>query len=378
MKILIIARGYPSEQSKMNGIFEFDQAKALANNGNEVTYIALDMRSICHSRKWGVERKTIDNIKIYALNLPLGRIPKKIMEYVRIYALKIMYKKVIKESKKPDIIHSHFIQNGHAMVEALKEYKIPLVLTEHYSEMNKEELEIYYKKLGEETYKKTNLVIAVSNTLANNLSKNFNIKPEVVNNVLDLTNFNIEEKLPTDINEDFSFVSVGRLTPGKRMDLLIYSFYEAFKSNDKIKLFIYGDGSEYKRLSKIICALNMDNQIFLRGMVNRKEIAEQMKRSNSFVSASEKETFGVAHIEALAMGLPVVSTKSGGPDEFINKTNGILVPINNQKMLSKALLMMYNNHHQYNSSKLSMDIRKKFSADYISKELMERYLQLLK
>ena len=52
MKVLIVARGYPTEKYKMNGIFEFDQAKALVQAGHKVIYAAVDVRSIRRWRKW--------------------------------------------------------------------------------------------------------------------------------------------------------------------------------------------------------------------------------------------------------------------------------------------------------------------------------------
>ena len=72
MYIMIVARGYPSEKYKMNGIFEFDQAKALAQEGHKVVYAAVDVRSIRRWRKWGIEKKTIYGVELYAINIPGG------------------------------------------------------------------------------------------------------------------------------------------------------------------------------------------------------------------------------------------------------------------------------------------------------------------
>jgi len=52
MYVLFIARGYPTNKYKTYGIFEFDQAKALAKQGHKVVYAAIDLRSIRRWRKW--------------------------------------------------------------------------------------------------------------------------------------------------------------------------------------------------------------------------------------------------------------------------------------------------------------------------------------
>jgi hypothetical protein len=109
MRVLIVARGYPTKKYKMNGIFEFDQAKALVYSGVNVVYAAIDMRSIRRWRKWGIETKIVNGVKIYAINLPLGRIPKQLLRVISKFGLIYLYKKIINEQGKPDIIHAHIL-----------------------------------------------------------------------------------------------------------------------------------------------------------------------------------------------------------------------------------------------------------------------------
>ena len=70
MRIFIVSRGYPSEKYVTNGIFEFDQAKALARNGHEVIFLVNDIRSLRRKRKWGRESLEKDGVKIESLNIP--------------------------------------------------------------------------------------------------------------------------------------------------------------------------------------------------------------------------------------------------------------------------------------------------------------------
>ena len=77
MYILIIARGYPTEKYKMNGIFEFDQAKALVQAGHKVIYTAVDVRSIRRCRKWGFESFEKYGVKLKPLIFQVEGYPKQ-------------------------------------------------------------------------------------------------------------------------------------------------------------------------------------------------------------------------------------------------------------------------------------------------------------
>lgn len=152
MRVLIVARGYPTKKYKMNGIFEFDQAKALVEAGIDVVYAAVDVRSIRRWRKWGCESFVKEGVQIESINVPCGRIPINILNKVKELSLSRLYKRIVYKYGKPDIIHSHFIGMGYITAKLFNNSDIPLVHTEHYSGMNQEELSVYYKYLGSNTY----------------------------------------------------------------------------------------------------------------------------------------------------------------------------------------------------------------------------------
>lgn len=376
MKVLIISRGYPTEKFKTNGIFEFDQAKALVSNGIDVIYAAIDVRSIRRWRKWGYESFLKDGVCIEAINFPCGRIPNCFLDKVREILISKLYRRIVDKYGKPDIIHSHFIGMGYVTAKVLKKTNIPLIHTEHASGMNQKTLSKYYRNLGDNTYKYMDVVIAVSNSLANSLSENFNIGSIVIPNIVDASIFKYK---PINSNNNiYNFISVGNLIKSKKMDLLIFSFNKAFNRNKKAKLYIFGDGSERKKLQALIDELKLTNQVFLMGQVDRRVIAEKMHESHCFVLASDSETFGVAYIEAMAAGLPVIATKCGGPEDFVDDSNGILINIGSQQELVKALEDMYNNINFYNKDIISKETIRKFSSQYISKLIINEYQKVYK
>jgi glycosyltransferase involved in cell wall biosynthesis len=375
MRILIISRGFPTEKYSLNGIFEYDQAKALAQAGNEVIFVAIDVRSIRRWRKWGFVNLDKDGVHIEALNIPCGRVPKYILNKFREIALRRLYTKIVKKYGKPDIIHSHFIGVGYTAAKVFSDKGIPLVHTEHYSGMNQVELTNYYHKLGRFTYKKMTKIIAVSEYLKNNIIDKFGVEPTIVPNIVDLNKFNYE--ITKKDEAKFNFISVGNLSKNKRMDLLVNAFSNAFQNETNINLFIYGEGPERKKLEDLIDELKLTNQVFLMGLKDRKIIAKKMQESHCFVLASKLETFGVVYIEAMATGLPVIATKCGGPEDFVNRDNGILISVNNQRQLSMAMQDMKNNIGIYNNEKISSEIRMKYSPESVASQLTDIYLELL-
>lgn len=375
MNVLIIARGYPSEKHKRNGIFEFDQAKALACLGHKVVYAAVDMRSIRKKRTWGFESFERDGVSIEVFNIPIGAISQRILRTVGSIGLKKLYKKILEKHEQPDVIHAHFIGIGYTAVKVFENHKMPLVLTEHSSEMNQNSISPYMLKLGHYTYPRVNTLITVSDHLAKNLKEKFDVNPMIIPNIVDLENFHYKYKEKKSLC--FNFVSTGNLVTNKRMGYLIDAFYKAFGSNKEVYLYIFGEGPEEISLKALINKYKMENQIIMMGQVDRKLIAKQMELSHCFVLASRSETFGVAYIEAMAMGLPVIATKCGGPESFINSKNGVLVSLYDIDDLISAMVYMYNNVENYDNDFIAKQTQSQYSSNTIARSLTELYTNIL-
>ena len=84
---------------------------------------------------------------------------------------------------------------------------------------------------------------------------------------------------------------------------------------------------------------------------------------------SKTETFGVACIEALSQGLPAIATKCGGPEEFINDNNGILVPVDDVDALAESMTKMHATYECYDRTAIAEECLCKFSPSVIAKQL---------
>ena len=134
-------------------------------------------------------------------------------------------------------------------------------------------------------------------------------------------------------------ISVGRLTKEKDHETLIKAFALVKKDiSREVKLIILGDGDKRPSLEKLIHKLSLTEDVSLPGFADNPY--SYMKRSSVFVLSSLWEGFGNVLVEAMALGVPVVSTNcESGPDEILeNGKIGELVLVRDEVAMSKAII----------------------------------------
>ena len=246
MKVLIVSRGVPTAQAPLNGIFEWDQALALAQNGAEVAYMALDFRKITEFRPWGVRVYKRQGIDVFELSLPTG-IYRRGLPVLQAMCCNL-YNKVEKTWGKPQVMHTHFYFMGAIAAKLHQKTGIPWVHTEHSSKLNKPlaAISALDKKLATAALTKANRVVAVSTAYAQVLQQNFGVTATVVPNVVALDGA-LLHRMPEGA---FTWISVGRLIEGKGMHQLIDAFKELLSVHARAQLRIIGDGPEKENLQK--------------------------------------------------------------------------------------------------------------------------------
>ncbi|MCI7503576.1 MAG: glycosyltransferase family 4 protein [Clostridium sp.] len=134
------------------------------------------------------------------------------------------------------------------------------------------------------------------------------------------------------------FTAVGRLELQKNFSMLIRAFAKFHESEREYKLIIYGEGKERTNLEKLIKQLNLEGSVLLPG--RNKDVLNAINGSAAFILSSDYEGMPNALIEAMCMGMPVISTDcpSGGPRELIHDgKNGLLVEVNNIESMQNAM-----------------------------------------
>jgi glycosyltransferase involved in cell wall biosynthesis len=374
MYICIVSRGFPSNSDPFNGIFELDQAEALMNEGHKVVFLILDFRSILKKRRLGFYVKyQNDKIPSVVVSFPFGNIEKSFFVFFSKKIATIGARILIKKFGIPDVLHSHFLNISNLALEIKKLYHIPLIATEHSSSLNSDVISRSVSRLGINTYKNVDILISVSNSMRNRLLFHFGVDSYVVPNIVSLNNFKSVVLGPRiKSNNSFIFVSVGALNHNKGFDVLLKAFKDSGFPND-VFLNIIGEGELFEDLNELIIALKLQGQVKLLGYKSRAEIYDYLSNSDSFVLASRGETFGVAYIEALLIGLPIIATNCGGPKDIVNSNNGLLVSVDNIYELTNALKFLYKHAKNYNSSLISQDTIKHYSPTVVANMLHTYY-----
>jgi glycosyltransferase involved in cell wall biosynthesis len=154
---------------------------------------------------------------------------------------------------------------------------------------------------------------------------------------------------------------------------MIRSFKSHVKKYPNSKLVIGGQGPLMEQLQTQIAQLELERNVNLKGWMDKRAIKDQMLRSHAFVHSSRVETFGVVLIEAMSCGLPIVATRSGGPQEFVKAEHGYLVDVGDQERLSESLNKMVENYSDFDRVAISKYVNENFSAQGISERLGELY-----
>ncbi len=289
------------------------------------------------------------------------------------------FKKYIEKYGMPDVVHAHNAMYSGMLANAIKSiYKVPYVITEH-STWHARGL-IKDKRLHNLLYRaylKSDGVYAVSKPfcelLANKFSGvTFNYFPNVLDPFLEAYEYQTSAK---NTNGNFVFLNIAELHPKKNHKLLIDAF-AALKKQPKYahaKLWLAGSGSEYDVIKAYIESLQLQNDIIMLGLLSRQQILEAIQQSDSIVLSSDYETFGVVLIEGMLFGKPVIATKCGGPESFVNDMCGLLIETGNGQQLTDAMVRQIDSYSSYDATTIRNYTLEQFGAASFLKKIKQIY-----
>jgi len=209
----------------------------------------------------------------------------------------------------------------------------------------------FIKRLFQRTLLKiANKIISVSHKARENCMALFNLSGKnifVVHNGIDIEMISksAQENKIELLQNKFRILFNGRLIYRKGLDVLLKALViiaRELESLKNIELLVIGDGDLTDQYKQFIKENNLHNHVLFLG--EKTNPFPYFLLSDVFVLPSRSEGFPNALLEAMALGLPVISTDcETGPAEIINNNNGIIVPVDNYQELANAILKLYTN-----------------------------------
>ncbi len=230
------------------------------------------------------------------------------------------------------------------------------------------------------TATKADIVITPSIHLSN-VVNNWGVDREKIRVLYNGTKISNEQIIRKDIQNEFKFITVGRLAPFKNIDSIIEAIAELKQVNMDIFLYIVGSGPMEKSLKKLSKDLNLENNILFTGQKTPEELKKYYLDSNIYIQASGYEGLPHVLLEAINYELALISTPIGGSNEVLEGgKNGWLIDLVEGKrpdpiQLSEVMLEVM-------KSKQSRDIKIKSAKNILKEKFDEEnnfneYIRLL-
>jgi len=360
MKILFLTPWYPDEKVKNHGVFVREQASAIASV-HEVVVISskVDYSKFAFS-SYEVKQSVYGAVKEYRLVIKRSLPLYNQFNYFRI-SRKVALE--VARSFKPDIIHGNIGYPG-AFWSWLVSKKIhkPYVVTEHTFIYNNFR-SFWHRQATLFSLTRASAVIAVSTKLATEILKHCKANVQVIPNIVEISRFSIQP-FP---NSKVSIGFMGGLSSHahvKGLDVLIRVISKIDKD---FVLHIGGDGVLRAEYEKMASQLGVSGRCRFHGFVDYVDVPQFMNQLHFFVNASRFESFGIAIVEAMASGVPVVCFDNGGPSDFVNESNGILVENQNEEKLKEAIEWMIMNYHKYDRDHIRHSAETFSSMSFLNK-----------
>lgn len=195
-------------------------------------------------------------------------------------------------------------------------------------------------------YPKLNSILAVSEGVARSVSyavPKAAARVQVLYNPVDVDDLIQASNAVAELLDHPAVVAVGRLEHQKGYDILIQAHAQLIHQGIHHRLVIIGKGSRLTALKQLAISLGVEASVSFSGFLENPY--PLMKQADVFVLSSRYEGFGMVVLEALSLGLPVVSTRCpSGPEEILGDGYyGLLVPVEDPPALAEAIASLLHN-----------------------------------
>ena len=345
MKIGIVC--YPTFGG--SGVVATELGMALSKRGHEVHFIT-------YKQPVRLEQLT-GNIHFHEVN-----VPEYPLFHYQPYELALSSKLVdMVKLHEIELLHVHYaIPHAYAGYMAKKMLEaegifLPMVTTLHGTDITLVGNHPFYKPAVTFSINNSDIVTSVSQSLKSDTLRLFQVKKDiqVVPNFIDTSKYVDSvtncSRVMLASKEEKIITHVSNFRKVKRIDDVIKVFYNIQKEV-KSKLVLVGQGPEREMAEEMVYNLNIEDKVLFLGESN--EIDKVLSFSDLFLLTSQTESFGLAALEAMANGVPVISTNTGGLPE-VNKQgfSGYLSDVGDVEEMAKNAVSILQNEETLHTFK---------------------------
>ena len=383
MNILHLASWYPTKQSAINGIFIKKNIEAISKQDRQNKHYLLSLAEY-EFVSW---KQPLRLLKLLAgrrksiveeVNGLVRLKPSMVISHQKLFGTEVKQmqrqtEKMIQElGLSIDLIHAHVSYPAGAVALGMSRTKqIPYIISEQMGEFPFTYL-LPQKKLIIDAVLEARQIVALSRYQQQQI-KNFTGREAVIiPNAVDVK-MNSDE-LPPVADGIFKFVLVGLLSPVKGIDILIEAVsLLKLQAVQNFSITIVGGGKSENELKKRADDKGVKDYFVWKGICTNEDTQKIVSGCNAFVCASLHESFGVALVEALMLGLPVVATKCGGPEDTVNEMNGILTANQNPAALAEGMKWMMTNSSRFDKNEIIKNAKEKYSGEVVAASYLQLY-----
>lgn len=342
MNILIITSAFPTIRESWRGTYVLECARSLALHHN-VTVVYPERLSAANV---GNEPFFIDEYlqpRVRFLNFTYTHFPKSwLVSYVAAFR-KVLNR--VNAEQKIDVIFAHVVlPAGAAAVVWGRRLNVPVILTEHWgpagdwlkeTSMPPQLMRAIIRKI----YRRADCLTAVSDTLAEDIFTTFGTRVDAkFDQPIDCKLFRPQEDNVTPESRRRVLCVTRADDPRKGVPNLLAAWkIVAREMADSV--FLQIAAPDVQGLAAEVKRNGIGTSCELLASVPQSELATLFQKASLIVIPSRYETFGRTGAEGLACGVPVVSTKCGGPAEYITEGTGLMVPSENPGALAEAIMV---------------------------------------
>lgn len=282
------------------------------------------------------------------------------------------------------VIHAHVAYpDGAAAVALADRLGWPLIVTEHSSAVERIIAEPAIREAYAATLARAHRTLAVSGSLAAELRAEFPehaAKVDVMPNAVAVDEFgppSASDRVPDQL------LFVGYLKESKGIETLLRATAVARSLRPSVTLRLIGRAPEPamgERWRRLAVELGLEDAVTFEGAADRQGIVAAMREAALFVHPSPRETFGVVAVEALASGLPVVATDSGGVTEILGpdpESVGAIVPAGDPQSLGETIVATLGRLDTFDRDEMRRSVERRYGGSYVAERLAVVYREAI-